>query len=113
MTTSSIYVGFRLDSKLKRAGGFYFSEKRQAVEEWIANGGKRPGKKTNEKKRREQLAETVAAEEESPTEPSSKLDSFEALTERFLHSMNQFEQLIPTTLRTVDSYALRACSSDA
>lgn len=91
MATPSLYIGFRMSDETKQAGGFYFSENREAVEDWIRNGGKRKIGDSNR-------SAPQPTEDKLPIKPSTESDSFEALTERFLRSMNQFDRLIPTTL---------------
>ena len=89
MATLSFYVGFRIDRKLAR--GYFISERKETVEAWIADGGKRP-------QQQKEITEPGAQASKASASPKSEANPFEQLTERFIHSMNQLDRLVPTTL---------------
>jgi hypothetical protein len=90
MATPSIFVGFKIDGRRKQASGYFISERRENVEEWIENGGRR--------------SEQEPARKESPAQgeqavgPEAEANPFEMLSRRFMKTMNQYDRIVPTTL---------------
>ena len=100
MKTPSLYVGFKIRGKSRRAQGYFFSERKEKVEEWIARGGKREQTQSTNSGSKSDVPAASDNGEESKDQraPEPQLRPFEQLTNRFIHSMNQFDRLIPTTL---------------
>ncbi|WP_375158515.1 hypothetical protein [Bradyrhizobium sp. RDT46] len=83
-----IAFGFDEDGDVDR---FYFSERRDPVERWVANGGKLP-------KSREGKPSSESAAKKIRPRKDVKADSFQKITGTFLDAMNKLHRVIPRTM---------------
>ena len=90
MLKPSLYVGFEIDKNLKHATGYFISERRENVESWISSPEKRSPKNSPTKQSSSPEGDELSRDKANP---------FDKISERFVETMDQFDRLIPTTLR--------------